>query len=113
MIRGSLVQVRETPSVSHRCERQSYFHCRGVTKLIYIVLPVRIHDRHAAPTPTRLAEVISDDFPILHWITTSQVRGKWSDTFVCVITGFPIRNILTKQIIKRCVRQGTRDCRDA
>jgi hypothetical protein len=30
-----------------------------------------------------------DDFPILHWTTTSQVKGKWSDTFVCVIIGFP------------------------
>jgi len=42
-------------------------------------------------------EIVSDDFPILHWIVTSQVTGKWSDAFVCVMSGFPITTFLPKK----------------
>ena len=28
--------------------------------------PVRIQSRHAAPTPSGFAEIVSDDFPVLH-----------------------------------------------
>src|SRR6266496_352134 len=37
------------------------------------------------------------DGPVLHWIITSQVTGKWSETFDRVIIGFPNLTFLPKK----------------
>jgi hypothetical protein len=37
-------------------------------------LPVAIHARHTAPSPTSSTELVSDDFPVFHW----RHDAKWS-----------------------------------
>jgi hypothetical protein len=51
--------------------------------------PLGIQSDNAAPTPPAFLETVTDDFPILYGSITSQVTGRWSETFDSVIIGFP------------------------